>query len=103
MSKQDYTKFSKPEKTMTVAENEAVVEVEEVVEPEKKTIIGIVDNCVKLNVRKEPTTHSEVLCIVDRKAEVVIDMDESTEDFYKICTAAGIEGFCVKYFVTIES
>jgi hypothetical protein len=32
----------------------------------------------------------------------MIDEKESTEEFYKVCTAAGIEGFCMKKFIAIQ-
>ena len=28
--------------------------------------------------------------------------DESTEDFYKICTESGINGYCLKKFIEIQ-
>ena len=109
MSNRDYTKFSKPEAERTVAEIQAEkVEqieetpvVEEVVVPEKKPVIGVVTNCVKLNIRKYPKPNSTVLCTVDCKSDLVIDEADSTNDYYKVCTAAGIEGYCMKKFVTI--
>lgn len=81
---------------------EAVVEeaVEEpaVIEP----TIGFIDGCDRLNVRKESTKDSEVLCILDKLVEVTIDLSNSTEDFYKVMTSEGIEGYCMKKFITIK-
>ena len=94
MSNRDYTKFSKPEVTPI---EEATVE--EVVGSEPEPKIGIVHCCEKLNLRKEPSITSEVVCVIDRLTEVVIDESESTEDFYKVCTPAGVEGFCVKLYI----
>lgn len=64
--------------------------------------IGVVENCNKLNVREEPTLDSTVICEIDSKTELMIDEVDSTEDFYKVCTAAGIEGFCMKKFIAIQ-
>lgn len=98
MSRKDYTKFSKTE---PVAEPAVIYEPVVAEEPEKQ-ILGVVTNCLRLNVRKTPSPNAEVLCTVDAKHDLVVDINESTEDYYKICTEAGIEGYCVKYFVTIK-
>lgn len=58
-------------------------------------------NCLRLHIFAEPNTESEVVCKVRYLTEVVIDLDNSTEDFYKICTAIGAEGFCMKDLITI--
>jgi len=64
--------------------------------------IGFVTNCKKLNVRKEPKTDSDIVCEIDYQTELMIDENESTEEFYKVFTAAGIEGFCMKKFIEIQ-
>lgn len=77
---------------------EEAVEKPAVIEP----TIGFIDGCDRLNVRKESTKDSEVLCILDKLAEVTIDLSNSTEDFYKVMTSEGIEGYCMKKFITIK-
>ena len=64
--------------------------------------IGIVTNCKKLNVREKPTVEAPVVCEIVCQTELMIDEKESTEEFYKVCTAAGIEGFCMKKFIAIQ-
>ena len=64
--------------------------------------IGFVTNCKKLNVREEPRIDATIVCEVDYQTELMIDENESTEEFYKVFTAAGIEGFCMKNFITIQ-
>ena len=105
----DYTKFSREEKKRpnvvrkpvakeTAPEKEPVPEKE----PEaKKEIAGIVTNCVRLNVRKEPNFDADILCTIDVSTNLIIDEEESTDEFYKICTSAGIEVYCVKTYITI--
>ena len=63
--------------------------------------IGLVSNC-KLNVREKPTVEAPVVCEIVCQTELMIDEKESTEEFYKVCTAAGIEGFCMKKFIAIQ-
>mgnify|MGYP001336233650 CR=1 FL=1 len=64
--------------------------------------IGFVTNCKKLNVRKEPKTDSDIVCEIDYQTELMIDENESTEEFYKVFTTTGIEGFCMKKFIEIQ-
>lgn len=64
--------------------------------------IGIIANCTRLNIRLEPSIKSEVVCEIDCGTELIIEDQTSTNDFYKIFTAAGIEGFCMKKFVSIK-
>jgi len=64
--------------------------------------IGFVTNCKKLNVREKPRTDATIICEVDCQTELMIDENESTEEFYKVFTSAGIEGFCMKNFITIQ-
>lgn len=81
-----------------IAEDVGVEETEEVVED----IIGVVTDCLKLNIRKEPNKDSEVVTIVACLDELKIDPDASTNDWYAVCTVAGIEGFCMKKFVAVR-
>ena len=61
-----------------------------------------VTNCLRLHVLAEPDANAEVVCKLRYLTEVMIDLDSSTEDFYKIYTAIGAEGFCQKELVTIK-
>lgn len=63
--------------------------------------IGIV-NCLRLHVFSKPSVDSEIVCKLRYLTEVAIDKEGSTESFYKIYTAIGAEGFCVKDLVTIK-
>ena len=73
------------------------VEVNESVEATNH--IGIVVGCEKLNVRKEPSINSEVVFQFPCNMEVKIFIDKSTEDWFYVCNAAGIEGFCMKKYI----
>lgn len=82
-----------PEVVESIAE-----ETPEVVE----TIVGVVCNCIKLNVRKEPKLTSPVICAVDAGAEVVIDDADSNSDFYKVTISSGVSGYCNKKFIRVK-
>lgn len=105
MSKRrDYTKFSHnaPEVAPKPVIEETVEEVvEPVVEPVIKTKTGVVVDCIKLNVREAPNTQAEIVCVINASTNLVIDEVESTEEFYKVCTESGAEGFCMKKFIKI--
>lgn len=62
---------------------------------------GIV-NCIRLHIHAEPSLDSDIVCKVRYLTEVEIDPTESTEDFYKIYTPIGAEGFCQKDLITVK-
>lgn len=70
-------------------------------DPVSETLIGVVDNCKLLNIRKEPSKQAEVVCVVEPETVLMIDVDESTAGWHKVYTEAGVEGFCMKEFVKI--
>ena len=67
----------------------------------KMAKIGIVFNCEMLNVRRDPRRYALIICTINKNTEVMIDESGSTRYFYKICTASGIEGFCVRDYIAI--
>ena len=99
--RRDYTKFSRES-----AESEAVETVENIIEEVEETKpdpkIGTVTDCNRLNVRKDPNPNAEIICEVPAATDLMIDEEQSTDTFYKVFTAAGVEGYCMKRFVTIK-
>ena len=95
------------EEIKDVNETEEVNEIEteaapEVVEEKVETLVGIVTGCKKLNVRKEPAITAEPVCVVAEESIVVIDQELSTDEWYKVYTEAGVEGFCMKKYVSVS-
>lgn len=43
-------------------------------EPELKTVIGYVTDCIKLNIREEPRIDSNILCITMLNEELTVDV-----------------------------
>lgn len=68
---------------------------------ETERMLAGVANCLRLHIYSEPNVDSEIVCKVRYLTELSIDSDESTEDFYKVCTAVGAEGFCERDLVTV--
>lgn len=67
----------------------------------KSFTAGVVTDCTKLNVRKEPSADAEVLATIDALSKVMVDVDASTNEFYKVC-AAGVEGFCMRKYIALK-
>ena len=106
MSKQNrrtnYTNYSskKPNDEPQNSIADEVTETAEVtVSVEETNPVGVVVGCEKLNVRKEPSINSEIVFQFPCNMEVEIFVDKSTEDWFYVCNAAGIEGFCMKKYI----
>ena len=108
MSKKNYDKTETVEQVETPVETpvnetptETPIETDPVEQPaEPKTVEGVVD-CEKLNVRSDATVDSEPVGIINKGTKVFIYEDESIDEFYKVCTATGLEGYCMKKFISI--
>lgn len=95
------TEETKEEVTEEVTEPEVIVpSVENNVE--NNEVIGKISGFEKLYVRKEASKDSEPVGIVTDKDDLSIDITHSTDDFYKVITSNGLEGYCVKEFVKID-
>lgn len=62
-------------------------------------VSGTVVNCVKLNVRANPSTDADIVYVLDAASEMQIDVAASNNEWLKVCTATGIEGYCMRKFV----
>ena len=116
MSNKNYSKMYKsanataPQEVSEIAAPETPVEPEVIaapevpVEPEKEaaTIRAIVVNCAKLNVREEPAPNAKAITVIDASSEVIICGKEGFGNYYKVCTASGAEGYCVKDFLELK-
>lgn len=75
--------------------------VQETVEtkPLNETVTGMVVGCAKLNVRSDASLFADVVCTLDVMSEMMIDVNKSTKDWFFVCTATGIEGYCLRKYV----
>ena len=76
-------------------------EVDIIEEAPNENTFGIV-SCEALNGREAPNIKSDAVTVLHKDSEVMIDMNMSTEEFYSICTEAGVEGFCMRQFIEVE-
>ena len=61
---------------------------------------GKVYNCVKLNIREAPTKDSDIISVVPAGTTLEIYEDDLMDhEWYRVCTAFGVEGYCMKYFI----
>ena len=74
---------------------ELCTEAEAVNEPH--TGSGIVTDCLYL-----PDINADVAVVIDALTQVCVDLDASTEDFYKVRTSDGVEGFCMRKYIALS-
>ena len=82
--------ISDPESDIDVAAND-----------ETSELIGYVTDCVKLNVREAASKDSNALCEIILNSKVIVDEENSTDDFYKVTTETGVEGYCMKQYINV--
>ena len=124
MAKHNYSQYSnknkpanhadKPvvkEKPISPAPEAKTIAVDPVVEPMIETVetvaltesvMGIVIGCAKLNIRSEPSAYADVLGVLDAASEIEIDVTNSTNEWVKICTASGLEGYCMRKYIEAQ-
>lgn len=79
---------------------EATEEVVEEASDNEILDIGVVTDCLKLNVRKQPSKDAEVLKTIDALTEVVILKE--VNDFYEVALKTGESGYCMKKYIAIN-
>ena len=103
-AKKNYNKISTEkaieEKVETVETVEPAETVEEAVNA-PNIVYGKIANCTKLNIRKKAKKDSDIVTVIDTKANVEIYPDESTKGWYKV-NVKGISGYCMKEFIEIN-
>ena len=65
-------------------------------------MFGVVSGCAKLNIRNSPSTNGNVVCVVDENTRLMISLAESTNEWYSVYNSAGLNGFCMKKFITVK-
>ena len=51
---------------------------------------------------QEPRANSKVLTVITALTRVSVNMDESTDAFYKVSTSNGTQGYCMKKFIAVR-
>ena len=90
VSNESQQNISDPESDMDAVAND-----------ETSNLIGYVTECIKLNVREAASKDSNVLCEIILNSKVIVDEENSTDDFYKVTTETGVEGYCMKQYINV--
>lgn len=69
---------------------------------EDSEVLAVVANCRKLNIREAPNMDADIVTVLTAGSEVMVDITNSTDDFYKVCNAVGIEGYCMKQYIELR-
>ena len=116
MSKHNYNNYSKPKTKPEPEEKPVVQEAEPVIDgqtviPEVTTppeaearatkLPGIVCNCDRLNVRKEPNKMADVIAVLEVGSEVRLVSEKPVNGFYNVIAADGREGYCMCDYIRI--
>lgn len=91
--------YKTPVEHIYVNETPEVVETPKSTKPTTGTVIG----CNRLNVRVEPASNADVAAVIVRDSDVKIDAAKSNKDWFKITTAAGVEGYCMRNFIRTKA
>lgn len=98
------TEMVKSEQTASPSEETTVPETKPPVKQKEETkkIMGVVTDCLKLNIRSKPEANAKILVEVPVLSELEIDRAKSTDKWYRVITESGISGFCMKKFVAMK-
>lgn len=111
LSRHNYSKYSNNKKPATHASVDrdvahatpvasALELVDETVETVSVDIVeGVVVGCARLNVRAEPDIDAEIVSVLNAQSEMQINVSKSTDEWFHVCTASGIEGYCMRKYV----
>ena len=86
-------------------ENTDVTPEEDTNSENNESKIGVVSNCKQLYVREKPDKNSKPIHVLKCETEVEISLEESVDNFYKVCASDNnelITGYCVKDFIEIK-
>lgn len=101
----DYHNFSNAtnsfEEEIDTSIDEMIYEDEIVEYGEDTMTTGVVDRD-KIYLRMEPAQGNNPISVLSRGEELLIDFTKSTDEWYSVCTAAGLEGYVMKKLLKVE-
>lgn len=62
---------------------------------------GIVHNCVKLNVRRNPSIKSDVITVLNEQDQIKVKDVDALGDWYFVQLPNGEEGFSMKKYIAV--
>jgi SH3-like domain-containing protein len=103
--KNNYEQRHKFDDTKQEATIKETIEMEQELDPEpievEATLVidAEIANCAKVNVRTTPEMCENVLLVLNQGSPIKIDQTYKSEEWFKIVTEAGVEGYVKKQFV----
>ena len=83
----------------TVETDDVIIEEESTVITD--TVIGIVEGCVKLNIREADESKAKIVCVVPKGIELTVNLTKSNPDWLNVVTPDGKSGFCMAKYVSL--
>lgn len=68
---------------------------------ENELTVGVVANCKKLNIRKNPDIGSEILTVVSEGEELTVT-NQALDNWLAVETKNGVSGYCMKTYLTVN-
>lgn len=65
-------------------------------------LTGVVTDCFRLNIRKEPDKSADIVTVVDILTQLKVDEKRSTDNWYHVLDGNGNSGYCMKQYVSIK-
>ena len=63
---------------------------------------GVVTNCLRAALYQEPRANSKVLTLNTALTRVSVNIDESTDAYYKVSTSNSVQGYGLKKFIGVR-
>lgn len=86
----------------TKVTEEPKIEKIDVENTEPATVEGVVANCSKVNIRKEPVKGDNVISVLEAGAKVTILTEGGNDEWYKIVVKGKKTGYCMKKFISVK-
>lgn len=67
-----------------------------------KHVTGVVTDCLRVAIYREPRANSGIVKVVTALTRVTVDLEKSTDGFYRISTSKGVQGYCMKKFIAVR-
>lgn len=88
---------------MKKVNDEVLEEVQDTIEEAiPELAAGVVSDCTKLNVRSKPNLKAKPLTEIPVNSKVRVDLEASTDEWYKVITEGCVQGYCMKKYITLK-
>ena len=59
-------------------------------------------NCSRLYVRAFPSANAKPLCVIDNHADIKVNINKSTNEFFYVKVSNDITGYCMKDYIIVK-